>query len=226
MSQSGYEIKFTGLKVAIVENELPTLLGMKYILENLGCEIIWTARDEKEALIAAQTNIPRVAFVDLRLLQGSDDYESGWELIRYLTQQGVTEAATVIICAGTPVVDEIVLEAIRIGCSYVVKEDLWDHEQAIIAAALLASQSRSVLLSNEVSGGVETIVNRMQDTTLLTEKEIEVLELVTEGFANQEIGQKLFIAESTVKTHVSHILRKLDVNNRGQAAEWYRQHFG
>lgn len=225
MLRHGYKIQFTGLNVAIVENDPAALRGMMYTLEKLGCDIVWVARSVDEAMAEAHEQLPHVAFVDLRLVQGSDDYETGWNLIRDLTQHGVDQGATVIICAGTPVVDEIVLEAVRLGCSYIVKEDLWDHELEIIGAALLASQAGSVLLSNEVSAGVEAIVNQMQDTSILSEKELEVLALVTEGYSNQTVGQKLFIAESTVKTHVSHILRKLDVKNRGQAAEWYRQHF-
>jgi len=51
----------------------------------------------------------------------------------------------------------------------------------------------------------------------LSEREMEVLELMARGFSNKEIGRALWIGETTVKTHVSHILRKLDGSDRTQA---------
>jgi NarL family two-component system response regulator LiaR len=122
-------------------------------------------------------------------------------------------------------VDEIVVDAVRLGCSYVVKEDLWEQEQAILTSVLLAAQSRSVLLSKEVAGVLDMMVGNMQTADLLSTKELEVLALVAEGHSNQDIANKLFIAVATVKTHVSHILGKLEVDNRGQAADWYRQYY-
>lgn len=220
------EIRFTNLTVGIVENEPPSLRGLSYSLEQLGCTVVWAARDDDEAKRLAAANLPEVVFVDLRLLKGSNDYQPGWELIKYLRQRGAGRPFAIIIFSGTPIVDEIVLEAVRLGCSYVVKEDLWGHEQAITAAALLAARSGSVLLSNEVAGGMETIVSRMQSRDVLSPKELEVLKLVTDGLSNQEIADRQFVAVTTVKTHVSRILSKLDVDNRGKAADWYRQNYG
>lgn len=226
MMQNELEIRFNNLMVGIVENEPPSLRGLSYSLEQLGCTVVWAARDDDEAKRLAAANLPEVVFVDLRLLKGSDDYQPGWELIKYLRQRGAGRPFAIIIFSGTPIVDKIVLEAVRLGCSYVVKEDLWGHEQAITAAALLAARSGSVLLSNEVAGGMETIVSRMQSRDVLSPKELEVLKLVTDGLSNQEVADRQFVAVTTVKTHVSRILSKLDVDNRGKAADWYRQNYG
>jgi DNA-binding NarL/FixJ family response regulator len=224
MMTQPFEIKFHDLAVAIVENEPQSLRGLVHSLEQMGCRVLWTAKNESEAIEAAKTALPAVVFVDLRLLRGSDDYEPGWQLIKQLRQRGVGRNFAVIIYSSTPMADEIVLEAIRLGCSYVVKEDLWDHEWEILAGSLLAACSGSVLLSNEVAGGVETIVSRMSGASLLSDKEMEVLKMLADGLSNKEIAKRQFLAVSTIKTHVSNILTKLDVDNRGKAADWYRQH--
>ena len=219
-------IQFNGLEVAIIENEPQSLRGLMHVLQQMGCEIVWTARSDEEALAAASSHLPSVVFSDLRLMRGSDDYQPGWQLIKHLYQQGSGRRFAVIIYSSTPMTDEIVLEAIRLGCSYIVKEDLWDYERDVLASAILAARSGSVMLSNEVASGLETIVNRIQSVTLLSDKELMILKLVADGLSNKEIAKRQFLAISTVKTHVSNILAKLQVDNRGKAAEWYRQQHG
>lgn len=220
------DFNFQNLEVAVVENDPSSLRGLIYILEQLGCRVAWTARDDEEALTMSRSSLPEVIFVDLRLLKGSDGYDPGWQLIKSLRQQGTGRPFTVIIYSGTPIVDQIVLEAVRLGCSYVVKEDLWGHEQEIVLGALLAARSGSVFLSNEVAISLETIVSQIKNRDVLSPKELEVAHLIADGLSNQEIATRLVLGVTTVKTHVSRILAKLDVDNRGKAAEWYRQHYG
>jgi DNA-binding NarL/FixJ family response regulator len=220
-------IQFADLPVAIVENEPLTQRMLQFKLQELGCRIVWAAKNEEQALAAIQTAVPRIVFVDLRLAQGQNhDHEQGWELIRALRQRRLGHPLTIIICAGTPVVDGIVLEAIQMGCSYIIKEDLWDKEDAILAGALLAAQVGAVFLSNEVAGSTHALLGRSQSSPLLSTQEMAVMELIALGFSNQQIGAKLVIAPSTVKSHVSSIFRKLEVKNRTQAADWYRNGSG
>jgi len=58
----------------------------------------------------------------------------------------------------------------------------------------------------------------------LTRQELKVIMLIASGFSNAEIGEKLFISESTVKTHTNRIFKKIDVKNRLQAALWAAKH--
>jgi DNA-binding NarL/FixJ family response regulator len=224
MNPMGLEANFRNLRAAVVENEAPSLRGLVQTLTELGCEVLWTARDHDSAKDQAARCAPDVLFVDLKLLHGTNDYRPGWQLIRDV--RGLDPKLAIIIFSGTPVVDEIVLEAIRMGCSYVVKEDLWGQEKELVAGALLAARTRSVLLSNEVASGIDVVVSKTKNAGLLTERELDVLELVADGLPNKEIAEKLFVGEATVKTHLSSILSKLNVPNRGRAAEWYRQHYG
>ncbi|HEX3052148.1 MAG TPA: response regulator transcription factor [Aggregatilineaceae bacterium] len=226
MMAAEFEMNFQQLPVAVVENEAPSLRGLTQTLTDLGCAVVWTAKDHESAQQQADSSLPDIMFVDLKLLHGAqaNDYRPGWNLIRHL--RGIAPQTSIIIFSGTPVVDEIVLEAVRLGCSYVVKEDLWGQEKDLIAGALLAARTRSVLLSNEVTGILDTSGNKSKGNGTLTDRELDVLELVADGLSNKEIADKLFLGESTVKTHLSSILSKLGLASRGKAAEWYRQHYG
>jgi DNA-binding NarL/FixJ family response regulator len=216
---------FHDLPIAIVENESIALTGLRHHLEHLGCQIVWTARDDEEARQKAAETLPRILFVDLKL-QHSADYQPGWQLINELRERGKGQPVAIIIFSSAPVVDEIVLAAVRFGCSYVVKQDLWEKEREILTGALLAAQSGSVFLSQEVTGVLEIVATQAQTADLLSPKELEVLALVADGLTNQDIANKQFLSIATVKTHVSRILSKLELDNRVQAAEWYRQHYG
>ena len=218
-------IHFRNLPIALVENESISLTGLRYHLEQLGCHIVWTARDDEEARQKSAELLPGILFVDLKL-QHSDDYQPGWQLIKELRELGKGQAVAIIIFSSAPVVDGIVLEAVRFGCSYVVKQDLWEKEQEILTGALMAAQSGSVFLSQEVTGVLEMVAMQTQTADLLSPKELEVLAMVADGLTNQEIANKQFLSIATIKTHVSRILSKLEVDNRVQASEWYRQHYG
>lgn len=214
-------VNFAGLKVAIIENEYTSMQGLKNILEKCGCHVVWTARNEDETLSAFAEQKPRVAFVDLRLEEPS----SGWELIKQLGERSPRNELGLIIYSSAPVNSDIVLEAIRKGCSYIIKEDMIDREEAhaLISAALKAAISRSVILSSEVASSLESVIISQNVDQLLTEKEWEVLRLLSEGLSNREIAKRQFVAISTVKTQVSSVLSKLELRNRVQAAEWYRK---
>jgi two-component system, NarL family, response regulator LiaR len=219
------QISFPDLEVGIVEDELYTLQGLEARLMALGCQIVWKAGDAEEAKVAAAEHLPQVVFVDLslRVPDNGRDYRPGWELIKHLDKQKQGKLFASIIYTGTPMDDAIVLEAIRMGCSYIIKQDVWDKDTEMLASALLAAMSNSVFLSHEVAKKLETIVDRSQTPNLLSEREWEILELVAGGLSNGEIAKRTFIEVSTVKTHVSSILSKLNVDNRGKAADWYRQ---
>jgi two-component system, NarL family, response regulator LiaR len=219
-----FKLQFDQLEVAVVENDASSKRGLEQTLAELGCVVVWVAQNHDEARSFATEHLPDIVFVDLRLLRGTDDHRPGWYLIQDL--HGLDPHVAIIVYSGTPVIDDIVVDAIRLGCSYVIKEDIWEQEQAVIAGALLAACTRSVLLSNEVTSSIASVTRKKTGGSMLTDRELDVLELVADSLTNQEIAERLVIGTSTVKTHISNILSKLGVKNRTKAADWYRQQYG
>ena len=139
------------------------------------------------------------------------------------------EATRRILAADTSVrvlilttfdLDEYIYEALRAGASGFVLKD--DPPEQLLAAIRTVSAGEA-LLSPTVTKRVIQHYTRMPRPTPpkqlddLTERELEVLHLVARGMSNAEIGQELYISETTVKTHITHILQKLDLRDRVQA---------
>ncbi|WP_342782004.1 response regulator transcription factor [Trebonia kvetii] len=116
--------------------------------------------------------------------------------------------------------DEYVYEALRAGASgFVLKDD--PPEQLISAVRIVAAGD--ALLSPAITKRVIRQFTRIprpappKELSELTERELEILRLIATGLSNVEIGRTLFIGETTVKTHVTHILQKLGLRDRVQA---------
>jgi DNA-binding NarL/FixJ family response regulator len=116
--------------------------------------------------------------------------------------------------------DEYVYEALRAGASgFVLKDD--PPEQLLAAIRIVAGGD--ALLSPAVTKRVIKQFTRIPRPALprelddLTDRELEVFRLVARGLSNAEIGQELYISETTVKTHITHILQKLNLRDRVQA---------
>jgi DNA-binding NarL/FixJ family response regulator len=116
--------------------------------------------------------------------------------------------------------DEYVYEALSAGASgFVLKDD--PPEQLIAAVRTIAAGD--ALLSPSVTKNVIQHFTRLRRRSppaavqTLTPKELDVLRLIASGMSNAEIGRELFISDTTVKTHVTRVLQKLDVRDRAQA---------
>lgn len=132
------------------------------------------------------------------------------------TKQIKAELPEVEIIALTSVLDDgAVTGAVRAGAiGYLLKHtEAEDLHRAIRAAA-----EGQVHLAPEAAERLMREVRAPDTSEALTARETEVLKLVAHGRANKQIARELFVEEKTVKAHVSHILRKLDVNSRTQAA--------
>jgi DNA-binding NarL/FixJ family response regulator len=117
--------------------------------------------------------------------------------------------------------DEYVYAALRAGaCGFLLKDVT---PEQLIASVRLVSTGDALLAPSITRRLIERYATRdaasglTQDLSTLTEREVDVLRLMARGLGNQEIGEKLFVSEATVKTHVAHILDKLQVENRVQA---------
>jgi DNA-binding NarL/FixJ family response regulator len=131
----------------------------------------------------------------------------------------VEDAARVLILT-TFDLDEYVYEALRAGASGFVLKD--DPPEQLLAAIRVVARGEA-LLSPAVTKRVIEKFTRIappeppKALDQLTERELDVFRLIARGLSNAEIGQELYISDTTVKTHITHILQKLGLRDRVQA---------
>jgi len=200
------------IQVLIVDDHAIVRKGVRALLAEVdGIEVVGEAGNGKEAVTLAEELNPDVIMMDLVM-----PVMDGVEAISKITEQ---QKEVRIIALTSFATDDMVFPAIKSGAlGYILKdsepERLIDAIQQVHRGepSLDPSIARKVL--NELSRPTRQPIS----PDPLTEREIEVLRMVARGFGNQEIADQLTIAEVTVRTHVSHILSKLHLANRVQAA--------
>jgi two-component system, NarL family, response regulator LiaR len=197
------------IRVLIVDDHNVVRQGLRMFLgTDPELEIIGEARDGAEALQLALQYSPDVVLMDL-VMPGMDGISATAAIRR--------ETPNTEVVALTSVLDDhSVVDAVRAGAiGYLLKDtDAQELRRAIKAAA-----AGQVQLSPQAAARLLLEVRTPEKIREpLTVRETEVLQLLAAGKANKEIAQALNISEQTVKTHVSHILDKLGVPSRTQAA--------
>ena len=171
-------------------------------------------------LVADDQSMVRAGF--RMLLGGEEDIEVVPELDGLEATRRILAAdnAARILILTTFDLDEYVYEALRAGASgFVLKDD--PPEQLLSAIRIVAGGD--ALLSPAITKRVIKRFTRIPHPAPppqleeLTERELDVFRLIARGLSNAEIGQELYISETTVKTHITHILQKLDLRDRVQA---------
>ena len=206
-----------GVRVMIVDDQALVRAGFRMILEaEPDIEVVGEAADGGEALAAWQQSKPDVVLMDVRMPE-----MDGIEATRRLLAQD--EMETKVVMLTTYDMDEYVYDALRAGASgFLLKdvppEQLVEGIRSVASGdALLApSVTRRVIeeFVRRPPASVRTLPAKLED---LTARELEVLRLVARGLSNAEIATRLFVSETTVKTHVAHVLMKLDLRDRVQA---------
>jgi len=196
------------IKVFIADDHELVRYALRTVLEDEGdIQVVGEAGDSESAVAGCQATTPDVLVLDMRM-----PGEGGVGVCRR-----VREA-----CPGTAVLiltsfdgDEELFGALSVGANgYLLKDT---RPERIVHAIRLVSDGEAVFdnavatrIINRPSGG-DTLPDPLSD------REMEVLQLMAKGLSNKDIGQALWIGETTVKTHVSHVLRKLDSADRTQA---------
>ncbi|MEU5861377.1 MULTISPECIES: response regulator transcription factor [unclassified Nonomuraea] len=177
-------------------------------------EVVGEAADGREAVTRAVALSPDVVLMDVRM-----PVMNGLEATRELL--AACPASKVLILT-TFDLDDYVYEALRAGASGFLLKDasaaqLAEAVRVVAAGDALIAPAITKRLIHEFArlGGPRPPSGRRPEE--LTERETEVLILVAQAMSNQEIAQKLFVAEQTVKTHVGRVLTKLGLRDRAQA---------
>jgi DNA-binding NarL/FixJ family response regulator len=179
-------------------------------------EVVGEAGDGLQAVDAARRLKPDLVLMDIRM-PGLD----GIEATRRLAGAGVESPVKVVILT-TYDLDEYVFDALAAGASgfllkHVPPEELVRGVRAAAAGDALLAPSVTRRLIEEFAKRRAPARWKSTDVESLTEREREVLRLLARGRSNQEIAAELHVGEATIKTHVAHVLDKLDLRDRVQA---------
>jgi DNA-binding NarL/FixJ family response regulator len=202
-----------GIRVLIADDQALVRSGFRLILETRAdLEVVGEANDGVEAIALAMELEPDVILMDIRM-----PILDGIEATRQII---ASERETRILVLTTFDVDEYVYEAIRAGASGFLLKDVRPAD--LIDAIRLIADGNALLGPTVTRRLLDrfALPKTQSDPTIiadLTDRERETLELLASGLSNAELAQKLFLSETTVKTHVSSILRKLGVRDRVQA---------
>lgn len=190
----------------LVDDHLVVRSGLKALLGTQpDIEVVAEAASGEDALALAAQLSPAVVVMDLAMGAGMD----GIEAIKELRRRNAGQAVLVFTTYDS---DADIVRAVDAGAMGYLLKDAAPEE--IFAAIRGAVQGRSVMSAPVASRLFQQL--RSPDE-ILTPREAELLSLLTEGLSNRELGQRLFISEATVKTHLAHIYAKLGVETRASA---------
>jgi DNA-binding NarL/FixJ family response regulator len=201
------------IRVLVADDQAMVRAGFRMLLaKEPDIEVVGEAENGLEAVDKAARFGPTVILMDIRMPE-----LDGLQATRRILD---ADPSARILVLTTFDLDEYIYEALQAGASgFVLKDD--PPEQLLAAIRTVAAGE--ALLSPAVTKRVIREFTRLprpeqpQGLDQLTDREREVLALIAEGRSNAEIGEQLFISETTVKTHVTHVLQKLGLRDRVQA---------
>lgn len=201
------------IRVLLADDQQLVRAGLRTILEaEEDIEICGEVGDGMLAVNAAEEQHPDVVLMDIRMPN-----LDGLEATRRIAARGDTPR---IVILTTFDLDEYVFEALRGGASGFLLKDTTADE--LVRAVRLAIAGDALLAPSVTRRLIERFANRAaapasQGLETLTGRELDVLLLIARGLSNAEVAERLFLGETTVKTHVAHVLDKLDLRDRVQA---------
>lgn len=211
------------IRLLLVDDQKLVRQGLKAMLSlESDLEIVGTAENGEEAIAQVETLQPDIVLMDVRM-----PVMNGSTATRIICERF---SGTKILVLSTYDEDRDVSEAIRAGAKGYLLKDMPSEE------LVNAIRSINCGYAQLAPGLLERVVSQKNQPSLpesippalaeLTPRELDVARLVAIGATNQEIAQKLFISESTVKTHINSIFNRLNLKNRSQLAIHANSVFG
>lgn len=209
------------IKVMIADDHAMVRQGLKTILElEEDICVVAQAANGEEAVSMAKEKRPDVTLMDINM-----PILNGLQAIKILKEENDQYKIIVLTLHQDR---EYLFKTLQLGCEgYILK----DAESTVLIEAIRSVHNNQTYIQPNMTGELVKEFNRVtlieQDkstTNNLTNREVEVLKLIAEGMINKEIAKTLYISEKTVKNHISNIFKKLDVNDRTQAAIYAFKH--
>jgi len=182
------------------------LVGLLAEMEEF--QVVGEAANGRDALYIIEAQKPDIVLLDVNMPN-----MSGVETLAALRKQGVDTPVLMLTISQH---EEDLIGAIRAGASgYLLK----NAEPETLRQTIMQVVAGKSVLAPEITEQVFRLVRSGQlgSASVLTEREVEVLRFLSRGLTTAQTGSELFISENTVKTHIRHILEKLEVSNRAEA---------
>jgi two-component system, NarL family, response regulator DegU len=208
------------VRVLLVDDHHLVIEGLRAVLStDPTIAVVGEARSGREAVGAVERLRPDIVLMDIRMADGD-----GITATRQVKQAAPQTSVIMLTMYENP---EYLFEAVKAGASGYVLKDVAGPD---LLEAIHTVVDGGSLLNQEVVGKfLRQLAADAQQTTgpsprgaggpeRLTPRELEVLQLIAAGLSNKEIGARLSVSVATVKTHLEHILQKLQVSDRTQAA--------
>ena len=202
------------IRVLVVDDQAMVRAGFRMLLgDEPDIEVVAEASNGLEAVTEAARVHPHVVLMDIRMPE-----LDGLEATRRIL---AADQDSRVLILTTFDLDEYVYDALRAGASGFLLKDRPPEE--LVAAVRIVASGEALLAPSVTRRLIAEFASRPEPVIApagfdeLTEREREVLVLMAQGASNAEIAGRLFVAETTVKTHVGHVLRKLDLRDRAQA---------
>jgi DNA-binding NarL/FixJ family response regulator len=204
------------IRILICDDQALVRAGFRKLLESEAeIEVVGEAEHGRQAVELVRRRSPDLVLMDIRMPR-----LDGIEATRRIVAD--TGAAVRVLMLTTFGNDEYVYESLRAGASGFLLKDAPPEE--LLAAVHIVARGDSLLAPAVTRAVVEAFVRSSParpelaaQLESLTPRELDVLELLARGNANSDIASALTVSEATVKTHIGHVLTKLDVRDRVQA---------
>jgi DNA-binding NarL/FixJ family response regulator len=191
------------LSVLVIDDHESVRAGIKAALSRAGHICVGEAGSISEARAQIAHTNPQVIVVDLSLPDGN-----GLEIVQWA--RSISQRIGIVVLTLNPAQD-FLLTVMKSGASAFV-------EKSAPLAELISAIEHSFIAPLSFSAqGISRVMKKDHEANALTNREIQVLEKLSDGLSASSIGLELFITEATVKTHLASIYRKLDSKNRIQA---------
>ncbi len=201
------------IKLLVADDHEVVRSGLASLLKGTDIKIVAEASNGEEAVEQALKVRPDVVLMDIRMPESD-----GIEALEAIRKEAPGMKVVMLSTYDNPT---YVARSVALGaCDYVLKGS---QRQTLITAITKAAAGEDPVETSMLFRIKATMAKRQESTdedVPLTKRELQVLRHVALGLSNREIGRSLGISIETVKEHVQNILRKIDVNDRTQAAVW------